>query len=251
MSPQDSGAYRLSLTLDGPEVAWDAFVQAARSWNGLLRSVDRQVAGGQPNVTWVIQSISKASPLLIELVAHPARAEVKPEMVRKTVKAVTQGLRTIQHSARRPQYFSDRALANAKDLAELHERNVTSIKVRNGRATVEVTKRLSANVDELIGPKTSSEGTVEGTLEVISIHGKPEFSIFEPLTSNRVACYFAPEQLEGVMKAFGRRVAAYGEIFASASGKRLSVRVESFDVFPAEEKLPGIDEMIGILGGDE
>lgn len=247
MNRPASDPFRLSLTLDGPEVAWGAFVEAARSWNALLRSVDREVAGGRPNVTWVIQSISKASPVFIELAASPARADVKTEEVRKTVRAVTQGLKMIERGPRRPDYFSDRALESAKQLAELHDKNVTGIRVSNGRASVDLTKRLSANVDELIGPKTSSEGTVEGTLEVVSIHGRSEFSIFETLTQNRVRCFFAAEMLEEVIRAFGKRVAAHGEIFANASGRRLSVKVEDFEVFPAEEDLPGIDEIIGIL----
>ncbi len=252
MNPQDAEAFRLSLTLDGPEVPWGAFVKAAGSWNALLRSVDREVAGGsRSNVTWVIESINKGSPLFVELIAQPARAEVKPEVVKKTVGAVAEGLRVIQQEARRPAYFSDRSLESAKELAELHDQNLTVIRVRNGQASIDVTKRLSANVDELIGPKISSEGTVEGTLEVVSIHGRHEFSIFEPLTGNRVICTFPPEQLDRVMSAFGKRVAAFGEIFATASGKRLRVRAETFDVFPSESELPGIDEMVGILGETE
>lgn len=252
VTPKNVDAYRLSLSLDGPAVAWDVFVRAARSWNVLLRSVDREVAsGGQPNVTWEIESITKASPLSIELIAGPARAEVEPETVMRTVKALADGLKTIQSGARRPAYFSDRALESAKELAELHDKNLTFIKVRNGRATIDVTKRLSVNVDELIGPKTSSQGTVEGTLEVISIHGQHRFSIYEPLTGHSVACHFRPDQLEEVKGAFGRRVAVRGEIFSSASGKRLSVRVENFEAFPSEDDLPSIERMIGILGETE
>lgn len=246
-------AYRLSLSLDGPEVAWDVFVRAARAWNALLRSVDREVASGGPtNVTWEIETITKASPLSVGLIAAPSRTDVDSGTVLRTVKALTDGLKTLQGpKARRPIYFSDRALESAKELAELHDKNLTSIKVRNGTGSLEVTKRLSVNVDELIGPKTSSEGTVEGALEVISIHGQHKFSVYEPLTGHRVACHFKPDQLEEIKRAFGRRVAVSGEIFSSASGKRLSVRVEHFEVFPSEEDLPSIDRMIGILGETE
>lgn len=252
VSPSDAEAYRLSLSLDGPAVAWDVFVRAARAWNVLLRSVDREVASGGPtNVTWEIETITKASPLSVALVAAPSRPEVTPAVVLRTVKAVTEGLRTIQREAHRPAYFSDRALESAKELAELHDRNLTSIKVRNGKGSLDLTRLLSANVDELIGPKTSSWGTVEGALEVISIHGQHKFSVFEALAGHSVACHFKADQLEDVKGAFGKRVAVSGEVFSSASGKRLSVRVERFEVFPAEEELPSIERMIGILGETE
>lgn len=103
----DPDAYRLSLTIDGPEVSWDIFVQAARSLATIIRSVDVEASGGSPTVTWVIENISKASPLAINLTAHPARTNVKPESVRRTVAAVATGMRTIQQRARRPQYFND------------------------------------------------------------------------------------------------------------------------------------------------
>ena len=248
----DAQGFRLSLTLDGPEVAWDVFVLAASNLNTILRSVDRSMSGeDRPTVTWVIESITKASPLAIELAALPATTAVKPKAVKQTVQTVAQGLRMIERRAKRPAHFSDRALGAAKALAELHDRNLTAIRVKNGSASVEVTKRLSVNVDELIGPKVSAEGTVEGTLEVVSIHGKREFSIFEALTNNRVTCHFKPEQLDAVIGAFGKRVAAHGEIFASATGKRLTVTVEELEVFPSEDELPSIDSMVGIFGETE
>lgn len=252
LTPKSAEAYRLSLSLDGPAVAWDVFVKAARAWNVLLRSVDREVASGGPtNVTWEIETITKASPLSVGLLAGPSRADVDPAVVLRTVKAVTDGLKVIQGSAKRPAYFSDRALESAKELAELQDKNLTSIKVRNGTGTLDVTRLLSVNVDELIGPKASSEGTVEGMLEVISIHGQHKFSIFDALTGHSVTCHFKPDQLDEIKVAFGRRVAVTGEIFSSASGKRLSVRVEHFEVFPPEEQLPTIERMIGILGETE
>src|SRR2546425_11577345 len=125
----DPAAYRLSLTIDGPGVSWDVFVHAARSLSTLIRSVDMEASGGPPAVTWVIESITKASPLAVELKAHAASADVKPETVRRTVAAVATGMRTIQKRAKRPRYFNDRALAAAKDLADLRPDKLTSIKV--------------------------------------------------------------------------------------------------------------------------
>lgn len=251
MNPQER-TNSLFFSLDGPEVLWDVFLEGARSFNAILRSVESEVSGSKPGIQWVIHTFSKSSPLLVELVGKPVDLDAQSfDTVSKTVNAVSDGLRQIESEARRPKYFNDRALASTKALAELRDRNVTSIRVRNGHETVEVTKQMSVNVDELIGPKTSSEGTVEGKLEIVSIHGKSECSIFEPLTGNKVACYFPLEELTRIVGAFGKRVAVHGQIFATAAGKRLSVRIDSplaLDVFPSEDELPTIADITGIMG---
>jgi hypothetical protein len=63
-----------------------------------------------------------------------------------------------------------------------------------------------------------------------------------------VACHFPPEQLADALAAFGDRVAASCEIFANAAGGRPHVRVESFESLPGEDELPGIEDIIGMLG---
>lgn len=250
MSPQERPD-SLSFSLDGPEVLWDVFVQGASSLNHILRAVESEISGSKPAIDWVIRTFSKSSPLVVELIAKPPSLDALSDTVSKTINAVSDGLRQIESQASRPRYFNDRALTSAKALSELRDRNVTSISVRNGHDTVQVTKHMSVNVDELIGPKTSSEGTVEGTLEIVSIHGKPEFSIFEPMTGNKVRCFFPPEELDRIVGAFGRRIAAHGQIFANAAGRRLSVRIDSpldLDVFPPEGDLPTIADITGIMG---
>jgi hypothetical protein len=246
-------AERFSLTLDGPGLTWANFVQASEAIDGILKSVDRSLSeSAEPSVRWIIRSISKASPLIVEIQAEPARVEVKQVVVRRTVSAVTDGIRQLQRQRRpkRPPYFSDRALEKAKALADLGSKNVSDIRVGKGKKQVQVTSRLSANVDELIGPKYTSLGTVEGSLEALTIHGKHEFSIYDSLTARRVRCNFGERVgLDEIKRGFGGRVAAYGTIHYRASGEPVSVDVASFDVFPAPDELPSADEVQGILGG--
>ncbi|MFL5799166.1 MAG: hypothetical protein ACJ77A_14700 [Actinomycetota bacterium] len=254
MATRDSGsgaAERFSLTLDGPGLTWANFVQASEALDGIMKSVDRSVSeSAEPSVRWIIRSISKASPLVVEIEGRPARNDVKQAVVRKTVGAVANGIRRLQRRAERPPFFSDRALEKAKMLADLRGKNLSDIRVRKGKQQVEVTSRLSANVDELIGPKYSSLGSVEGTLEAITIHNKHEFSIYDSLTGRRVRCNFGQRvDLDEVKQGFGDRVAAYGTIHYRATGEPVSVDVESFEVFPPATDLPSADDVQGILGG--
>jgi hypothetical protein len=185
----------------------------------------------------------------MEIEAEPARKEVKRTTVKRAVRAVTDGMTKLQRRAVRPPFFSDAALREAKTLADLRPKSVESIRFRRGQKQVEVTGQLSVNVDELIGPKYEGLGTIEGTLEAITIHGRHEFSIYDALDNRRVRCTFgAAIPLAEIKAGFGGRVSAYGTIHYRASGEPVSVDVESFEALPDDADLPSADDVRGLLG---
>jgi hypothetical protein len=167
----------------------------------------------------------------------------------RITETVTKGIRSLEKSARRPKHFSDAALVKLRDLALLRSPEIPNVSVGNGTGEpVALSQKLVTNVEKLLGEEIESIGTVEGELEGLIIHGKRRFYLFDHLTGRQITCYFTPRvEWESVLKAFGKRVAVTGTIKSRSSGEKVSVSAFRFYVFPAEEDLPGPEDVMGAL----
>jgi hypothetical protein len=167
-------------------------------------------------------------------------------------KAVRDGISQLQERALRPAYFSDAAIDTAKKLAKLStDKRVRRMEVSNGHGTaVVITSQLVANVDKLVGPVVESYGTIEGRLEGVVVHGSRRFFIFDSLANKQVTCEFGDRiPLKAIFDAFEKRVAATGLIRARlGTGERVSVEVAELEVFPSDQHLPSVDEIVRLFG---
>src|SRR5439155_23943630 len=76
----------------------------------------------------------------------------------------------IEQRAERPPFFSDKALERARDIASPVGDELRAVRIRRERAgkppeRVTVTKRLAANVEEIIGGQVESFGSVEVSVQ--------------------------------------------------------------------------------------
>lgn len=249
--PRSSGE-SLIVEIDAAELTLGRLDQLTHDIAALVREVAGEVTGAGPEaVQWIVEDIRRDSPLRLELAPRPNSEDVSPVAISRLASAITTGLTTIEERPERPSYFNDAALDRAKNLANRVGGDVRSItfKSRNGRVSepVAVSKRVSANVDELIGPRLERFGSVEGRLEGVLVHRRKVFYIWEASTHRRIECVFADRiPLDEVLAAFGRRVSVRGLIRTRKTGEKLSIEVRELDVFPAEEELPTIDEIQGI-----
>jgi hypothetical protein len=233
----------LIVEIDASELTLGRFDQLTHDISALIREVAGEVTGeGRDAVRWVIEDIRRESPLRIDLSPRPAKDEVSPDLVRRVASAITQGIAVIEERPERPEHFNDTALERAKDLATRVGEDVHSVRFRskNGVAAepVAVTKRLAANVQEIVGPQLERFGTVEGRLEGLVVHQRRVLYIWETLTNRRVECFFGERiPLDEVLAAFGRRVAARGLIRTRKTGEKLSIEANELHVFPPEEDL--------------
>ncbi len=250
MGPQAAATNRLTLKLEGPELTLSHVEWAAKDLAKIVREVSSSVtrAGGDA-VRWIV-SRSQAGSFELELTPTPRKKAVPDSLMPEIVAAIVDGIAGVQARAERPPHFSDSALKSASALANLVGKEVYAVQIFGGRGRATLTKQAVANIDELIGPKLESFGTVEGTLEALTVHGQPQFAIYETLTGHRVDCLFGERiPLDEILKMFGKRVAARGVIRSRKTGERVSIEVQSLEAFPDEEELPSADDIRGILGG--
>ena len=100
--------------------------------------------------------------------------------------------------------------------------------------------------------KYQAWASVEGTLDVISVHGRPFFALYEHGSSNRVRCTFPDDWTEKIVKLLGRRVMAEGLVYYRHSGEpeRLS-RPTSIEPVPEpQSKISALRGAVRGMTGD-
>jgi len=227
------------LELDAPYVSLSILVSAAGTLATLVSEVSRSVMHGEA-VEWTVEVASGS-------VVLPVKPQVDADTRAQLVRAVSDGLATVEDHAERPPHFSDRALVQARALANLSTDD-HPVRIGNGHRTVRLTKAMVAHVDQVTGDAPPRIGTVEGKLEAVNVHGRPTFAIWERATGQRVECV-AGEGLtiEDLGAALGRRVAVRGRIRASKGGEKRKIDATDLHVFRSEHELPSADDVRGIL----
>lgn len=228
------------LELDAPLVTLSTLVTAAGTFANLVLEVSKEFRGGE-SVQWTVE-LEPGSIVL------PTKPQLPDQDREALVRAVATGLVTVEERAERPPYFNDRALIQARTLANLSTDD-TPIRIRNGTASVRLTKQAVAHVDQVTGEAPPRIGTVEGRLEFVDIHGRPTFAIWERMSSVRVECVADVDaiSLDDLRRALGRRVAVRGRIRSTKGGQKRRIDATDLRVFPAEEELPSADDVRGIL----
>ena len=227
------------LELDAPYVSLSVLVSAAGTLANLVAEVSRSVTHGEA-VEWTVE-VQPGSVVL------PVKPQIAGDVRARLVHAVSDGLAAVEEHAERPPHFNDRALTQARALANLSTDD-HPVRIANGHRSVRLTKATVAHVDQVTGDAPPRIGTVEGRLEAVNVHARPTFSIWERATGQRVECV-AGEGLtvEDLGAALGRRVAVRGRIRASKGGEKRRIDATDLHVFRSEEELPSADDVRGIL----
>jgi hypothetical protein len=221
-----------------------SFLKAAEALKLLLAELDTAISGeASATLPWAISELSMGS---ATIGVTRVTADDEPNRGPAVIAACVRGVAQVEREAVRPQYFSDKALEATKDLSALLVGEVGQVSIRGAGQQVSITQHVAANVDEVLGSTYVAPASVEGRLDLISIHRRRVFAVWEPLEQRRVECHFPEDMLEQVRGALGKRVLVVGEVRYTASGDPVSVQVESIRVFPEEGALPPTRELAGL-----
>lgn len=240
----------LTLDIEGSLLSFDKFIKAQEQLAILLHEVDKTLANkNRPLINWRISQIHSGS-IHLTLEGMP-QDQITPSQISEVIKTVERGIVTILEHPIRPKYFSDRALESVRALAILKKRDEFMVQLGFDSRCIDLNQALIANVDEIIGGKYQSFGTVEGVLKAIDVSRQPIFRVYNLLTNKSVKCYFEPNLLDNIKEYLEKRVSVSGIVTSREDGEKIGIKVESIDLFPQEKDLPTIEEMIGIWGGSK
>jgi hypothetical protein len=233
-------AHKVVLTLKGDFIPVATFVEAASRLCALLAEVDSSISG-RHSLEWGVAGLRTSSAVL-EATPRVLRDDY-PDNGPEVISAVVTGMRQIDRQATRPQFFSDEALEDAKQLAAILNGDIDRVELRAvvqgmPSITASVTQRVAANVNELIGPRYTALGSIEGTMELVSIHGTVYFNIYDLLARRKVRCICDRDVLNELIGSLGKRLLVYGEIRFNAAGLPVSIRVEKVRILRERAELP-------------
>ncbi len=221
------------------------FIGALESNVEILRDLDAALSmKRRGTLRWVLGALSYGSPAIVTLHAIPTSEEgdYGPEVT----KSYLDGLEQLREGKTLPPGFSDDALDAVKKLARLCTGGIKAIQIRHGRRSVDITERVAVNIDELIGERYESTGSIEGTVEMVTVHDQRYFRIYDAVHRWGVPCYFRPELLETVRFGLDKRIIATGRIRSDRAGKPQSMHVEAIDLLMDVEKLPKPSDIRGL-----
>lgn len=240
--------YKLSLRIDG-DIVIEAFREAIVNFITLLHEVDEAVSGGR-SVRWKLADLRRESPAVLTWVGEPRKTRTKKGPVQDFSPAVgeelMEGVEKLERGLGRPRVFSDDALDATKRLAHLKmRRGITGIAIRGenadprkGPKTIDVTERAAAAVNDLIGPRYTAPGSVEGTLQAINSHGHLYFVVYDNIWGGRVRCDIPESLKRKALDVFDQRVLVRGLVSTDAAGHPRHVKVEGIDPLPGRDRLP-------------
>lgn len=113
-----------------------------------------------------------------------------------------------------------------------------------------ITSEVSAGAEKLLEPIYEDDGSIEGTLEVVSGHGTLRVVVYDSVDSRPIKCELSGSDIQTAIQSFMHRVEVYGKVRYRRDGVPVSVKVERIIPFPSPEEIPTIEEMRGILIDD-
>lgn len=240
---------RIGLSLGGDAIPLMTFLDAAYNLGALLSELDVTISGSR-NLDWVIADLSLGSANLAvtPVPVDEDALDQSPVIISATLK----GLEIIEKAAEWPEYFTDEALLRAKKLVGLINGRVERIAVfgnagEGGTKRIRVTQRVAANVDQLIGTSTVAKGSVEGTLETLTIHGGTAFNVYDMITLRKVRCVCDRKTLDELASALGKRVLVEGEVRYNVYGQPISIKVEQHRILRTADQLPQAKDIRGLF----
>ena len=231
-----------------PDTPVQPFVDAILSTLHVLRDLDSTISmRRRATLRWTLGKLSYGSPATITMVGFPPAEgrDVGPDVARRYI----DGLRLLSVGKELPDFFSESALQAAKRLAQLTRDNARSITITSSERSIQVTQRIGVNIDDLMNRSYASEGTVEGVVEMATLHERTYFRIYDAIHGWGIPCYFATEMLDDVRDALGRRVIASGSLRSDHLGKPSSMRVNAIRRLRDDDELPSPKEIRGIAKG--
>ena len=222
---------------DGPIEVSDFLKQV----DALKRLVNFAAVSGDVDARVV--GLSMNSPACIELEACRPKSNEKVYL-----NAFFHDVYNVVESGATPISFSREIFDAVKDFASVVGKGVSSsiIKTANDEIRVDITAK--DRIDGIFGRDYARDGTIDGMLEAVNIHGKVNNCALYPITGpNRVSCRFEEKLFKQVRPALGRYVLVDGSLKYRWRDKfPHEATISRLEVLPKWEDQPTFAEILGL-----
>lgn len=229
-------------------VSAQGFLDAVSHTLEILRSLDTALSlRRKGTLQWVISRLHSDSPATATLRAVPPSEE--QDFSYAVIRSCLDGLERLAAGHPPPDNFSDDALEYAKLLSRDAVNDNSIVHITHQGRTLEVSERIAANADKDPDKTYFASGSVEGALEMVTVHGQRYFRVYDAVHGLGVPCYFDAELLESVKQGINRKVSVQGSVQSDRNGRIKSLKVSELRVLPDESQLPTPSQMRGLVRG--
>lgn len=240
---------RLEIKGQPESISLRSFLAAVNSLSRVLSDLDAAVSGEpRGSLDWVVSRLGMGS-LEVDVTSRP-RGEEK-NVGSEVAHVFVSGLQLIEQRGLTPPFFSEASLDQTRRLLKQIGRDGTAgFVVTDFVDTVEISGQATANVDLLLTVRRRSLGSVEGRLEMISLHKRPRFVVYHALTQKAVTCRFEPDRWLTIVKgALGRRVVVSGVVQSNAKGEPLRIELDDIRILRTRAEIPPAARLGGAAPG--
>jgi len=242
---------QLHITIEGKlgQIPFNTLATMARNSCDILEELDNAVSA-KPGGTleWFVSGISTEASLTVTIEPKPKLKDV--DYSDKVAELFVDGLAHIEKEHTTPPYFSDYGLRKAHSIAKtLRKNGAKAIKVEDiaRDASGFIKAEVADSLKKLISIQYREIGSVEGTLEIISVHRSPRITIYHSITRRSVNCKFEPKLLESAKEGLGNRVTAHGMVYFNYMHEPVRVDTDRIVVMPPEKGLPTARDLRGLV----
>jgi len=171
------------------------------------------------------------------------------------------GLEDVESSPRVPKGWSIGAVREAARATQnlgtdaAHAMVLTLLVDGEAKRSVEITHRASANAKAAVKARSSSLGSVIGTLDSVSVHKRNRAGLWTARGGRRVEVSFDDDHLDSLATLLGRRVEVWGRLSRNSDDQVLSVQACRFITLQQPDEGRRLADLRGIApnltGGDE
>lgn len=241
----------LTITVVGKKPHPDAnsFAHIIQETVVVLDQIDAEISKGKTRpIVWRIASVSMNTPISITLEADSDANQRNPG--KKVISACLRGLGQLEKKPKIPSHYNTRAVSGVKAIVNALNNGVAGVEFSSpGQKTQAPTLRAATNIEEIFSKRPGAFhqlSSIEGRLELISMHGGLMAHIFNLRTGEKTSCNFDASLLSQAMKCFGKRVAAYGRVSYSREGKAVAIEARQIRAMKGRDDLPQFADLEGI-----
>ena len=235
----------LTLEVSGNSVTPDKFLRSVRAFFDILNEVTREISERPGSVKWLVQV--KGGSNLVRVYPQPG---YDAAISTRVIDAISGGISLLEEEECVPDWFNEPALKALRNLGGVvgkTESDDTTIQVWAGKHPIRVTNRSVTHVNDLLMGAHQSHGSIEGTLQTVSVRRSLRFVVYERIWDRAIQCYVPDGLVSAALASFGHRVEVYGIIHYREDGEPVRIKVEEIVAFPHADDIPSFRDIHGIL----
>ena len=171
----------------------------------------------------------------------------EPENVGGILGGFYDGLAEVTETKEAPLHWSRAIIDEVSTILKPIGKGIAKYEVACGDDKLLLDISYKAKFAEIIKADQVSDGTIDGMLEAVNIHGgKNVLTLYPEVGQTKVSCHFPDEKLDAIKKFIGKYVEIHGRLKHKWREKYPhEVRVEHIEVID-EDNLPSFSDLMGL-----